>query len=197
MPPDDGPPPTAKGQRSRDAILRAAGVRFETDGFERTTVRSIANDAGIDPAMVMRYFGSKDRLFTEVTTVHLDLPSLAESETDDLGHALARHTVRLWGSETPGRALRILLRASVNDPDAAGRVRSVFTDQVLPLVQQRYPDADLRTSFVASQVLGYAFSRYVVRLPPLVDVDDSEAISRLGRSLQSALDDTWPQRTPR
>ncbi len=107
---------------------------------------------------------------------------------DRLGHALARHAVALWGSETPGRALRILLRASAQDADAAARVRSVFTAQVLPFLSNEPSDAAVRASFVTSQVLGYAFGRYVVGLDPLVGLDDEEAVRRLGASLQAAID---------
>ncbi|AXH34386.1 TetR/AcrR family transcriptional regulator [Humibacter sp. BT305] len=184
----DASTPTPKGRRSRQAILRAAASRFESEGFERTTVRAIAKDAGIDPAMIIRYFGSKDALFLAATSIDLDLPRMDAVPVGDLGHALARHAVSLWGSETPGRALRILLRASAQDPDAAARVRSVFAAQVLPLLPDGLADPALRASLITSQILGYAFSRYVIGLAPLVDLDPADAARRLGPSLQSVLD---------
>jgi len=184
----DAPISTAKGRRSRESILRAAASRFETEGFERVTVRAIANDAAIDPAMIMRYFGSKEGLFLTATSIELDLPRVDAVPQADLGHALARHAVRLWGGETPGRALRILLRASAQDADASARVRSVVAAQVLPFLPGGLPDSSLRASLITSQILGYAFARYVIALDPLLDLEPAEAARHLGASLQAIID---------
>lgn len=188
MPTDDRPALTAKGRRSREAILRAAAGRFEADGFERTTIRAIATDAGIDPAMVVRYFASKERLFVEATTPTIDIPHAGAVEARDLGAALARHAIELWGSENPGRALRILLRASAHDPQAAARVRSIFESQVRPFLPPGGQDSALRAGMVSSLIMGFAFSRYVVQLPPLVDADDDALADRLALALQAVLD---------
>ncbi|WP_447646205.1 TetR/AcrR family transcriptional regulator [Nocardioides zeae] len=184
--PADPTPLTAKGLRSREAILSAAAERFETDGFDGTTIRAIARAAGIDPAMVVRYFGSKERLFLAATTIDLALPSLDAVPVDQLGATLARHAVALWHSEQPGRALRILLRAAATDPEAAARVRGVFLDQVLPLLA-RHPDGELRAGLVSAQILGYAFGRYVAHLPPLDAVEADEAARLLGAALQAVI----------
>ena len=50
-----------RSDATRNAILAAARERFAADGYERATIRAIASQAEIDPAMVMRYFGSKER----------------------------------------------------------------------------------------------------------------------------------------
>lgn len=138
--------------------------------------------------MVIRYFGSKEHLFAEATTIDLELSSLREADGEDLGHALARHAVALWESDSPGRALRTLLAASPTDPEATERMRRVFSRQVAPLLDQRVPDAALRAGFVTSQILGYALARYVLRLAPLASLDDSEAAAWLGGSLQHLID---------
>ena len=179
---------TAKGRRSRDAILHAAAARFEADGFERTTIRAIATDAGIDPAMVVRYFASKERLFAEATTPAIDIPRATATKGRTLGAALASHAVELWGSESPGRALRILLRASAHDTEAAARVRSIFEGQVRPFLPIGGQDAALRAGMVSSLILGFAYSRYVVQLPPLIDADNDALEHRLALALQAVLD---------
>lgn len=184
----DLPAPTPKGRRSREAILRAAAARFESDGFERTTVRTIAKDAEIDPAMIIRYFGSKEGLFLAATSIELDLPQMDAAPRSRLGHALARHAVSAWGSETPGRALRILLRSSAEDDGAAERVRGVFAAQTLPFFSHEFADSALRASLIASQILGYAFARYVIGIAPLAAADDDEAATLLGASLQAIID---------
>ncbi|MDQ1218280.1 TetR/AcrR family transcriptional regulator [Microbacterium arborescens] len=185
---DDSSTPTAKGRRSREAILRAAAVRFESDGFDRATVRGIARDAGIDAAMIVRYFGSKESLFLAATSIDLELPRVDTESELGPGQALARHAVALWGSETPGRALRILLRASAQDAEAAVRVRDVFATQVSPFLAGEQGDSPVRASLITSQILGYALGRYIIGLDPLVDVDDEEAARRLGVALQALID---------
>ncbi|WDG19264.1 TetR/AcrR family transcriptional regulator [Microbacterium sp. Clip185] len=184
----NSPAPTPKGRRSREAILRSAVARFESDGFERTTVRTIAKDAQIDPAMIIRYFGSKEALFLAATSIDLDLPKVDATPRSRLGHALARHAVSMWGGESPGRALRILLRASAEDEGAAERVRAVFAAQTLPFLSRELPDSALRSSLITSQILGYAFARYVIGISPLAGVGDDEAATLLGASLQAIID---------
>ena len=188
MTPEDPQAPTAKGRRSRESILRAAAARFEADGFDRTTVRGIAKDAGIDAAMIVRYFGSKESLFLAATAIDLELPRLDADPEGGPGYALARHAIALWGSETPGRALRILLRASAQDADAADRVKKVFTTQVLPFLSGKGERSPTHAGLVASQILGYAFGRYVLGLEPLVGVADDDAARRLGAALQAVID---------
>ena len=79
---------TRKSERTRAAILKAAQELFAELGFERTTVRAVAGRAAIDPAMVMRYFGSKDELFAEATLFDLKLPDLTTIDPSRIGEML-------------------------------------------------------------------------------------------------------------
>jgi AcrR family transcriptional regulator len=95
------------------AILAAARRRFAADGFERTTIRAIAADAGIDPSMVMRYYGSKDGLFSAAADLDLQLPDLAAVPREQLGETLRRHWVARWeGGRSDEFADRPLSRRS-------------------------------------------------------------------------------------
>lgn len=76
--------------------MTAARERFATEGYERATVRAIAADAGIDPAMVMRYFGSKERLFAAAAEFDLRLPDLAAVPADEIGAVLVGHFLDRW-----------------------------------------------------------------------------------------------------
>ena len=116
---------TPKSERTRAVILTAAEELFSEHGYERTTVRDIAARASIDPAMVMRYFGSKDALFARTAHFDLRLPGLAGTEPSEIGAALVRHAIGLWEGDRARSGLVILLRAAASNDDAASKVRDV------------------------------------------------------------------------
>src|SRR6201991_365951 len=92
-------------EQTKAAILAAARERFGTSGFQAATIRAIAADAQVDPAMVMRYYGSKDKLFAAAAEFDLAFPDLAEANPAELGRSLVRHFLERWEDE----ALVILL----------------------------------------------------------------------------------------
>lgn len=172
---------------TRAAILTAARERFAADGFERATIRAIAADAGIDPSMVMRYYGSKDKLFAAAADFDLRLPDLDGVPRDELGARLVTHFLQRWeGDDT----LMALLRAAVTNEAAAERMREIFGTQLGPIVAKATggaPDAPRRAGLVATQALGFALCRYVLKLPPVVALDRDEAIAWLGPTVQRYL----------
>jgi AcrR family transcriptional regulator len=176
---------TDKPRRSdatKEAIRTAARERFAVDGYERATIRAIAADAGIDPAMVMRYFGNKEKLFAAAAEFDLRLPDLTDTPREEIGRRIASHMLARWdGDET----LMALLRAAVTNPAAADRMREIFATQLGPAVQSIAPgDVATRAGLVATQVLGLALTRYVLRLPPVVAMDQAAVVEWIGPTLQ-------------
>jgi AcrR family transcriptional regulator len=172
---------------TKAAILAAARERFGAGGYERATIRAIAADAAIDPAMVMRYFGSKEKLFAAAADFDLRLPDLLGSPRDQVGRLLAAHFTDRWESDD---VLMVLLRTGVTNEDAAERMRAVFAGQLAPTVARLSGDpagAAVRAGLAASQVLGMALCRYVLRLPPVVAMTPEEIVDWLGPTLQRYL----------
>lgn len=165
-------------------ILDAARERFAADGYERTTIRAIAAGARIDPAMVMRYFGSKEKLFAAAARFDLRLPDPASVPRSRVGEVLVAHFLDRWeGDET----LMALLRGAFTHPAAAERMRSIFAQQVEPFVAAFDPDPSdrsVRSVLVASQILGFALCRFVLRLPPAVALEPEEVVRWLGPTIQ-------------
>ncbi|MEH1026159.1 TetR family transcriptional regulator [Micromonospora profundi] len=176
-----------RSDTTRAAILRAARERFAADGYERATIRAIAADAKIDPSMVMRYYGSKEGLFAAAAEFDLRLPDLTAVPAGQLGETLVRHFLTRWeGDET----LVALLRAASTNPGAAERMRGIFADQLTAAVATFGTDPATtarRAGLVASQILGLAFTRYIVRLPPMVDLAPEELVSWIAPTLQRYL----------
>jgi AcrR family transcriptional regulator len=167
-------------------IRKAARERFAADGYDRATIRAIAADAGIDPSMVMRYFGSKQKLFAAAAEFDLRLPDLSAVPRDQVGRVVAAHLVNRW----EGDVLQILLRTAVTDDEMAERVREIFAEQVFPAIAGFVGDpaeAVARAGMAATQVLGFALCRYVLLLPPVVALSPDECAAWLAPSLQHYL----------
>jgi AcrR family transcriptional regulator len=165
------------GAETRDRILTVAREHFARQGYDRTTIRAIASEAQIDPSMVMRYFGNKEELFKVAASIDLALPDLTTIPAGEVGRALAAHFVRTWDSEG---TLMALLRRAASDPQAAEQMRSIFATQVAAAVAPLCPDptqAARRAALVATQLLGIALGRYVLHLPPIVEMDPDEIVA--------------------
>lgn len=175
--------------KTKQRILNAARRRFSAKGYERTTIRAVAANADIDPSMVMRYFGSKEGLFAAAASFDLHLPDLASLPRKERGKRLAQHYLRLWRRDAAGGGLAILLRTAATNEGAAERVREIFREQVLPVVTGASPDApSVRAGLIASQLLGMAYCRYIVKMPALTRLDEKVLAANLGRTLQRYLD---------
>src|SRR5207249_9327090 len=110
---------TDRSLPAREAILEAARTRFATDGYDRATVRAIASDAGVDPSMVMRYFGTKKQLFARTAEFDLRMPDLTAVPREQAGRVLATHLLDRWEGDS---ALQILLRTAATDTEAVERM---------------------------------------------------------------------------
>jgi AcrR family transcriptional regulator len=175
---------TDRSRPAREAILRSARARFAAEGYDRATVRAIGTDAGVDPSMVMRYFGSKRQLFALATDFDLELPDLTRVERDGVGHAMAAHLLNRWEDD---EGLKILLRSAVTDDDAADRMRAIFARQLVPAIAALVDDpatVPTRAGLIAAQALGVALTRYVLCLPPVVALSRAELADWLGPTLQ-------------
>lgn len=176
---------TPKATRTRQAIEIAARDLFAANGFERTTVRDIGARAGIDPAMVIRYFGSKDALFTVVAMPNLKLPDLSRVPPESVGETLVRHFLAQWEAEEGG-GMPVLLRSAASNDEAAARLREIFLTQVFPAIAAAGPPetAPQRAGLVASQLLGLALTRYVVKVPPVVALPLETIVREVGATIQ-------------
>src|SRR5260370_23612039 len=161
----DRPAKTAKSQRTKAAILKAAQELFADPGYERATVRDIAARAAIDPAMVIRYFGSKEGLFARATAFDLKLPNLTVIAKPHIGRTLIAHFLEVWEGSLSNGSLISLLRAAASNEDAAGAVRTIFGGQGVPMLAQVVPPAEvaLRAGLVATQITGLAVTRHILK----------------------------------
>ncbi|GAA2211355.1 TetR family transcriptional regulator [Nonomuraea monospora] len=179
--------------RTREEILEAAQRSFADSGYDGTTIRGVAREAGVDPALVLQFFGSKDGLFDAALRADppvRDLVTLAgEGEVADLGVRLARRYLELWEDPHSGPRMLAVVRAAAAAPSASAMVTAFMTDAVmLPLAKAIDADEpELRAALAGAYLLGVATARYVLRIGPLASLSRQDAASVLGPVVQHHL----------
>jgi AcrR family transcriptional regulator len=139
--------------------------------------------ASIDPAMVIRYFGSKDGLFAQAADFELGLPDLAKIDRRRIGSALVRHFLTIW--QRDGGGLATLLRSASSNQYAAQTMRDLFASQIKPaLTPICGVHASERAGLVGTQMLGLALCRFILKLPPVATMSDDEVVAWIGPTIQ-------------
>lgn len=178
---------------TRSAILAAAREQFARAGYRGATIRAIAAEAGVDPALVHHYFGTKRQLFTAALDLPVDPEAVAATlvgaDPATVGALTVRTFLGVWRQPAARARLRILLATVATDEQAAGMMREFLVDTILgPL--GRSLDADrpeLRATLAASQMIGFALAAYVVGLEPLASASDDEVVEALAPTIQRYL----------
>ncbi len=171
-------------------ILTAAQTEFAAKGFDKTSLRGVAKAAGVDPALVHHYFDSKDDLFLESLGIPFDprevVPAITQGGVDGLGERIVARFLSIWDDDEARLPLVALVKAASSSEAAADLLRSGLVRMVLtPMsVVIDTDDAALRAQCVASQLLGLAMARYVVRLEPFATTPAAELGPRIGAALQ-------------
>jgi AcrR family transcriptional regulator len=176
-----------RGESPREALRRAAQALFARDGFAATSVRAIAKEAGVDPTLVIRHFGSKEGLFLETISFESTFTSSFEGPIDTLGQRLVQQIV---GADD--RALGVysaLVRAS-DSPDIQARLRQATEALfVQPLLERMTgPHVELRARLVVSQISGLLTGLKIVVDPQLRATDPRVIATVYGRALQALID---------
>lgn len=183
---------------TRDAILAAARHSFGEHGFKSATIRRIATGAGVDPALVIHYFGSKADLFAAA----IQLPGLPDqlvanlrsTDVDHLGETLLRTLLAVWEQPETLAAWLGLIRSAVSDDGAAAMLREFLSDAMLSQVVGVLDadDAEYRVALAASQVVGLGIARHVIRLEPLASATAEELVAAVAPTLQRYLTGDLP-----
>jgi AcrR family transcriptional regulator len=158
--------------RTRAEILAAARRRFGAEGYERTTLRGVAADVGVDAALVIRYFGSKQNLFAAAADFSIELPDLSGLDPDDVANILLERFFAVWEEDETFVAL---LRAAMTSQLAAETLRQVFAQQIAPKLVTATPDHPVqRAGLTGAFVIGLAITRYVLVNPPVANLSREE-----------------------
>jgi AcrR family transcriptional regulator len=175
---------------TRQAILAAARRQFAERGWDRATIRAIAEDADVDPALVLHYFGSKTVLFSAAMTWPFDTDAAVDQVVTgpraQLGRRLAEFFLSVWEDPERREPIMVMLRAATTNAQAADLLRETLMKLILGPVGSRLdvPDAELRMSLCSSQLLGLGIGRYIVGLEPLASLEPERVVDLVGPALQ-------------
>ncbi|TLQ44450.1 TetR/AcrR family transcriptional regulator [Streptomyces marianii] len=181
------------GPGARERILEAAREEFAERGYDKTSVRGIAKAAGVDPALVHHYFGTKDEVFAAAIEVSFEpalvVPAILGEGKDGVGERLARYFVGVWENPVSRAPLLAILRSALTHEAAAKVLRGFVLRRMLERIAADLdvPDPKFRAELAASHMIGIAILRYVVQVEPLATVDPEEIIEMVAPTLQRYL----------
>ncbi|MEV4412189.1 TetR family transcriptional regulator [Catellatospora sp. NPDC049609] len=176
---------------TREAIVAAARRLFVEKGFDAATMRAIAAEAEVDPALVHHYFGTKEQLFVSVMQFPMAPSEMIGEVTaggaEQAGTRLVRLFVTIWDSPVGAIGASVIRTAMSNDLSMR-LLREFLTTQILRRVQADLgldpAQAPLRASLVASQIAGLAMMRYIMKLEPLASLPAEQVVAAVGPTLQ-------------
>jgi AcrR family transcriptional regulator len=190
--------PTRGGRRpgpsgTREAIEETARKLFAELGYERTSLRQIALQAGVDPALVSHFYGKKRDLFLAVVELPVEpatvIGRVLDGDKDSAGLRLAKFILEVLDDEVRRQPMIGMVRAATAEPEAAKLVRDFLARKIIAPIAEGLgsADADYRAALVMSQVNGFAMARYVIGLEPLANRSNEQLAADLGVTLQRYL----------
>jgi AcrR family transcriptional regulator len=185
-------------QDTREAILAAAREVFAERGYDGASIRAIATSAGVDPALVHHYFGTKEQLFTATVRAPIDpsevIPKIiAGGPVEQLGERMVETFLGVWEHPVSGPAFEAVLRGAFANRLSARLLREFFAVQILRRALQNLgtimdpAEVPLRANLAASQLFGLAVIRYVFRFEPLASLPREAVVAAVAPNLQRYL----------
>lgn len=180
------------------AIVAAARRQFAESGYDGTSLRGIAAEAGVTSPLIVHFFGSKANLLIETVGWPFEpdvvIPQVAAPGRRGVGERMTRVFVETWDNRPSREVVLGLLRAATEDPNSAALLREFLVHQIFtPLaVAVRADQPQLRGALAAGHLLGLAMARYVLEIEPLASMTGEEVVALAGSTLQRLLTGTLP-----
>jgi AcrR family transcriptional regulator len=175
-------------------IVEVARASFAEHGKAGTSIRSVAREADVDPALVYHYYGTKDALLDVCTTPPAEfLESVAttwSTAREGLGASLVANLLMFWNNDTFSPILRAILLIAAHDEATRVKLRFVVEHALMGpgLAELDETERATRASLVASQLMGLAFMRYVWKIEPISSMADADVIANVGPNVQRFID---------
>ncbi|MFC9595651.1 TetR family transcriptional regulator [Streptomyces sp. NPDC056944] len=181
------------GPGARERILTAARAQFAERGYDKASVRGIAKAAGVDPALVHHYFGTKDEVFAAAVEVSFEpaavLPAILGGPREAIGERLARFFIGVWENPASRAPLLAIVRSALTHEAAAKVLRTFVLRRLLERIAAELdvPDPSFRAELAASHMIGIVIMRYVIQVEPLASADPEMIVAQVAPTLQRYL----------
>ncbi|MEU6300885.1 TetR family transcriptional regulator [Streptomyces erythrochromogenes] len=182
-----------EGPGTQERIRLAAREVFAERGYDKTSVRGVAKVAGVDPALVHHYFGSKEDLFAAAIEISMEpamvVPAVIGEGPDGIGERLARYFLDVWENPVTRAPLLAVIRSALTHEAAAKVLRGLVLRRLLERIAADLdvPDPTFRAELAASHMVGIAILRYVLQVEPLASAEPEDIVALVAPTLQRYL----------
>lgn len=176
---------------SRAAILDAARRLFGEKGYDATTIRGIARESGVDPALVHHFFGAKEHVFVAAMEFPFDpaesLPHVLAGDPEEIGERLVRFFLSVWNDPASRDPFLATVRSAATHEHAAATLREFVSSALVSRVADAAGRSKLQVEAAAAQLMGLALLRYIVRVEPLASADEDTVVAMVAPTIQRYL----------
>ncbi len=176
---------------SREDILAAARVLFGDRGYDKASIRAIAREARVDPALVHHFFGTKEELFAAAMQFPVDpsvlMTGIFAGPRSEIGMRLARVFLGVWGDERLRPQFLGIIRSATTSEQGAALLREFVSERILSRVGAGLGTPTINVTAAAAQMVGVVMLRYVLEIEPIASADEEELVALLGPTLQRYL----------
>ncbi|WP_278045277.1 TetR/AcrR family transcriptional regulator [Actinomadura roseirufa] len=176
---------------TREEILAAARDLFAEKGYDGASLRAIARAAGVDPALVHHFFGNKEGVFVAAMRFPVEpsvlLPQLLALPRDEVGEAMVRMFLAVWGDAGRRAPVLAMLRSAMTNDRAASLMSEFLTSALFKRAGLARDVPMLRIQAAAGQMMGVMILRYVLRVEPMASASEDELVALVAPTLQHYL----------
>jgi len=174
--------------QTREDILAAARNQFAAGGYGGATIRGIAAEAGVNPALVHHFFGSKDQVFVAALNLPFNPAVLVETilagPREEIGERMLRLFLGLWREPDTRLPFFAMVRSVSSSPEVAEQLRQFLETAVLAKVAAALDLPPLRVTGAAAQMMGLVMVRYVIAAEPMASATEDEVVELVGPVIQ-------------
>jgi AcrR family transcriptional regulator len=178
---------------TREEIIQAARQVFAGSGYEKASLRAVARAAGVDAALVHHYFDGKSDLFMAAMSMPFDPRTVKDeaerAHADFTGAVIVEGFLAMWDrAEGTGSSFASCAAAMATSTSVADAMREFVEERIWstsPAIEGEGQDLfRRRRSLVSAQLMGLAFNRFILRVPPISTAPPAD----IGRWVGPAID---------
>jgi AcrR family transcriptional regulator len=178
---------------TREHILVAARNQFGARGYDGTTIRGIAAEAGVNPALIHHFFGTKDQVFVAALALPIDpataVATVLDGPREEAGKRILQLFLRLWREPVSRASFLALVRSVSTNEQAATMLRGFIEQVMLARISEALDIPKLRLTALISHVMGIAMTRYILGVDPIASVSEDDLVELISPVLQRYIDD--------